>query len=159
MRYTIALPALAVALLLPLSACGGDSGDSAPAASSTPAASPAPAAAPPAEVPGIPLAFAALGESGVTGTGRLVDEGESSLLTIELHGLPGAGSYNAHIHNGSCAEIGGVAVRLTAVTAGADGHGTSSTTFGTADLPEGMLAVQVHGVDGPGIACADIHRH
>lgn len=153
MRYANALPALAVALLLPLAACGGDSGDSAPAASSAPAAAPA------AEAPGIPLAFAALGESGVTGTGRLVEEGESSLLTIELHGLPGAGSYNAHIHNGTCAEIGGVAVRLTAVTAGADGHGTSSTTFGTADLPETPVAVQVHGADGPGIACADVHRH
>lgn len=153
MRYTTALPALAAALLVPLAACGGDSGDSAPPASSTPAA------AAPAEQPGIPLAFTALAESGVTGTGRLVDEGESSLLTIDVHGLPGAGSYNAHIHNGSCAEIGGVAVRLTGVTAGADGHGTSTTTFGTADLPEGAVAVQVHGADGAGVSCADIHRH
>jgi hypothetical protein len=151
-RYTIALRAVPLALLMPLAACGGDPGDSAPPASSAPAAAPA-------ELPGIPLAFMGLGESGVTGTGRLVDEGESSLLTIELQGLPGAGSYNAHVHNGNCAELGGVAVRLTAVTGSADGTGTSSTTFGTADLPEGMLAVQVHGADGSGITCADIHRH
>lgn len=145
---------MALALVvLSLAGCGGDGNGEPP-----PPATAAPETAAP-EPAGIPLVFTATGEVEVTGTGRVLDEGESTLVTIELSGLPGAGSYNAHIHNGTCAEIGGVAVRLTAVTAGEDGRGTSTTTFATADLPEGPLVVQVHGADGPGIACAEIHRH
>ncbi len=143
-------------LLLLLAACGGEagSGDPPPPETSTPAV-PAPDAA----APGIPLGFVEMAESGVTGLGRLVEEGESSLLVIELEGLPGEGEYAAHVHNGSCGELGGVALGLLAVRGNADGTGSSSTTFGTADLPETQLAVQVHGADGSGIACADIHRH
>jgi hypothetical protein len=101
----------------------------------------------------------AMAESGITGLGRLVEEGESSLLTIQLEGLPGAGEYAAHVHNGTCGDPGDVVMRLMPVRGDADGTGTSATTFGTADLPETQVAVQVHGADGAGIACADIHRH
>ena len=153
MRTTSALSTLAAALLLPLSACGGDAADEA-----APAQAPAAAETPAPQ--GMALSFSPSRDSGVTGTGRVVHEGESVTLTVELSGLPGEGSYNAHIHTGTCAEIGGVAVRLNPVEGQAGGSGSASTSFPAADLPaEGNTLVQVHGADGPGIACADIMDH
>lgn len=159
MRTHQTLTAIAAAALLPLAACGGDAGE-APAAGDPPGA--AAPSTPPAQAAGMtmPLTFSPLRDSGVTGAGSIDYAGDSVTVVVQVQGLPGEGSYNAHIHTGTCAEVGGVAVPLTPVTAQADGTGSSTTVFPASDLPmEGTTVVQVHGADGPGATCADIMNH
>ena len=95
--------------------------------------------------------------SGVSGEVTVTTGPDGLAFTVEATGLPAAAEYAVHVHRGVCAEGGPVAAPLTAVTAAADGSGSSTTR-----LPEAEVAtnepvfVQLHGPSGTPLACGDL---
>ncbi len=105
----------------------------------------------------ISVDFSAVGGSAAEGAFRLTREGDSysAVVTIDTH--RGPGDYPVHIHSGSCASGGSVAVPLESVEGGEGGEGQSRTTFSAADLPPGSYFVQLHDAqDRAAIACVDL---
>jgi Cu/Zn superoxide dismutase len=94
--------------------------------------------------------------SGESGTATLTQMGSDVKVVITLKGAP-ATAQPAHIHDGTCAKLGGVANPLTSVTGG-----TSTTTVKglTIDkLLAGTFAINVHESAsnlGKYVACGNI---
>lgn len=111
-----------------------------------------PAEAPPGTVPLEPV-----GESGVFGEANATRSANEILVVLTVSGLEEDGEFPAHIHEGTCAEGGPVAVGLNPVIATAgDGSGTSTTALELDDFDhESPHFFQVHARDGPPIACGD----
>jgi len=94
--------------------------------------------------------------SGQSGTANIFEVGDKTKIELTLRNSP-AGPQPAHVHTGSCAELGGVKYPLTSPV-----NGTSDTTLDVsydellAELP---LAINVHksvAEAGVYVACADI---
>ena len=119
----------------------------------TSAAAPAPGSETGPSTP-VVTQLAAVENSGVTGeaTARHSSTDVTVALTVAN---PPAGELPAHIHTGTCATGGPVAVPLTNVT-----NGQSSTTVTVASLPANAPSfVQVHDPSGKPIACGDMQGH
>lgn len=140
-RYVARSWALFALPALLLASCGGDPGG-------------APAEEASEE---ISADFSAVGGSAAEGAFRMTRDGDnfSAVVTIDTH--RGPGDYPVHIHSGTCATGGSVAVPLESVEGGEGGEGQSRTTFPAADLPPGSYFVQLHDAqDQAAIACADL---
>jgi hypothetical protein len=106
------------------------------------------------------ITLAAVGSSGVTGEAMTMNSDDLMVLLVELQGLPPEGTFPAHIHAGTCASGGPVAVRLNPVNSLADGTGTSITTMDASEVPaDGSFFVQIHGEANAPIACGDLPRN
>jgi hypothetical protein len=97
----------------------------------------------------------------VSGTGLITDLGAGQIrVDLTITGLT-PGSHNAHIHVGSCNQLGPVKYPLTPLQAGADGKSSSSTTV-TASFSEitaGGLYLNVHNEPNTptyNAACGDV---
>lgn len=159
-RSPFRLAALAAAALL-LPACGADeAGDELPQeAEEAPQAMEA-APSPMDTMIHVTIALAEANDSGVSGEAMAMHAEDAVVVILELDGLPGEGEYAAHIHRGSCAEGGPVAVPLDPVVGLADGTGTSTTTLEADELEEDApYFIQVHGEGGTPIACGDMEGH
>ena len=81
-------------------------------------------------------------DSGESGKAKLVEENNQVTVTISLDGAPEDVSQPAHIHLGSCPEVGGVQYPLTNIL-----NGESTTTIDVtldqlkSELP---LAINIH---------------
>ena len=107
----------------------------------------------------IVVALSAQNSSGMNGTATLTDMDGSTLVELALTGAPAGITQPAHIHTGSCANIGGVVYPLTSPV-----NGVSETTLGVsletilAGLP---LALNVHKSAAEAnvyVACGDLAR-
>jgi hypothetical protein len=134
-----------------------------------PAAAPAPTAAPAAapKTGGIKAAgnFANGNPSTASGQLQVVDLGAGkSRITVRLTGLTASTSHMGHIHVGTCAAVGPVAVALPAITADAAGNGTASAEIEPAKLPADIyVAYHQRGPGDPAgiggfIACGEIPK-
>ena len=132
-RTGLALLLLVAVLAVGLAACGGDDDEA-----DEPAA-PATTAAEEGEI--ITVDLGEQTSSGESGTATLTSDGEQTVVTIELTGAPADTAQPAHIHSGSCAELGDVVYPLTNVEGGA-----SETTVAAplADLQGAAFAINVH---------------
>lgn len=111
---------------------------------------------PPAEVS---VTLEALNESGVTGSAVAMHEGDSVVVEVQVQGASADGELPAHIHEGDCATGGSVLVPLSSVAV-TGGTGSSTTTLGADQVPEGQAAyIQVHGPEGQPIACGNLQGH
>jgi hypothetical protein len=132
-RAGLALLLLVGVLALGLAACGGDDDETAePAAPATTAAG---------EAESVSVDIGEQNGSGESGTATLTADGEQTVVTIELSGAPADTPQPAHIHTGSCAEIGDVVHPLENVVGG-----MSETTVAApiADLQGAAFAINVH---------------
>jgi hypothetical protein len=80
--------------------------------------------------------------SGESGTATITPSGDGVVVKIDLKGEPSGVAQPAHIHTGTCANLGGVYKPLTSVS-----NGQSTTTISgltTADLMKGTYAINVH---------------
>ncbi|MEX1997824.1 MAG: CHRD domain-containing protein [Candidatus Andersenbacteria bacterium] len=88
------------------------------------------------------VALGAQNDSGMSGVATLTDMNGSTLVALDLAGAPEGVAQPAHIHTGSCADIGGVVYPLEFPV-----NGISETLLSVsldtilADLP---LALNVH---------------
>lgn len=157
----LALPGLVIALTF---GCGGDPGDAAPDETGSMEESANEVTPEPAE-PGMgtdeitehTVQLAAIDDSGVSGdaTGMLTED--ALVVMIEVEGLPAEGEYAVHIHNGTCAEGGQVAVALDPVIGLSDGTGASTTTLEPDEIDQSTPHfVQVVGEGGTPVACGDM---
>jgi CHRD domain len=133
-RTGLALLLLVAALALGLAGCGGDDDDG-----NGEAAAPATTAAEEGE--SVTVDLGEQNGSGESGTATLTSDGEQTVVVIELTGAPADTPQPAHIHSGTCAEIGDVVHPLTNVEGGA-----SETTVAAplADLQAAAFAINVH---------------
>ena len=144
----------AVAMIVMAAACAEneDADDDALPADSA-ALAPAPGSAAPSSAP-VVTQLAAVGGSNVTGEATATHTPSDVTVAINLTGAP-AGELPAHIHTGTCAAGGPVAVELTKVN-----NGQSSTTVPLSSLPANQESfVQVHDASGKAIACGDMQGH
>lgn len=94
-------------------------------------------------------------DSGITGEVTATHTASDVTVQITLNGAKEGVSYPAHIHTGTCASGGPVAVELTAVTGG-----QSSTTVEASKLPANQPAfVQIHDASNNPVACSDLKGH
>jgi hypothetical protein len=108
--------------------------------------------------------LASVGNSGVTGSAQVAAEGAGVKVTLDLTGARAAGTHQAHIHQGTCEQLGGVEAPLNAVEVDASGNGSSITTVTTPmnTVMDGRHVVSVHeagGSPGAPIACGAIMSH
>ena len=127
-------------------------------------ASQAAANAPPAVTAAPQVAMATRNNSGITGSATLAASGDSTTITVALHGVTPGQTYASHVHAGGCDTPGAMLIPLTSVVAGADSAGTSTTTIATARLDSartqyGALLVQSHLPSGTPAACGDLPAH
>ena len=132
-RLRLALLLVLGVLALGIAACGGE--DEEPAGE--PAAT---AAEEEGEGEAVTVELAEQNDSGESGTATLTPDGEQTTVTIELTGAPST-PQPAHIHSGSCAELGDVVHPLDDVT---DGMSETTVAAPLADLQEGEFAINVH---------------
>jgi hypothetical protein len=93
--------------------------------------------------------------SGITGEVTATHTANDVTVQISLSGATEGATYPAHIHTGTCASGGPVAVELTTVSAG-----QSTTTVENSKLPADQSAfVQVHNANGNPVACSDLQGH
>jgi hypothetical protein len=148
----------ALALLAPLAACGGDELPAPATETAPPPAAETPP--PPAEMMHATIVLDEVNSSGVTGEAMAMHSDDAVVVILDLDGLTDEGEYAAHIHIGSCAEGGPVAVSLNPVLGLADGTGTSTTTLEAHELTEGdPHFIMVHGEGGTPIVCGDMEGH
>ncbi|TVR55127.1 MAG: hypothetical protein EA421_07195 [Gemmatimonadales bacterium] len=148
----------ALALLAPLAACGGDELPAPAAETAPPPAAEAPP--PPTEMMHATIVLDEVNSSGVSGEAMAMHSDDAVVVILDLDGLTDEGEYAAHIHIGSCAEGGPVAVSLNPVLGLADGTGTSTTTLEADELTEGdPHFIMVHGEGGTPIVCGDLEGH
>ena len=148
----------ALALLAPLAACGGDEAPAPATETAPPPATEAPP--PPTEMMHATVVLDEVNSSGVSGEAMAMHSDDAVVVILDLDGLTDEGEYAAHIHIGSCAEGGPVAVSLNPVLGLADGTGTSTTTLEADELAEGdPHFIMVHGEGGTPIVCGDLEGH
>lgn len=103
--------------------------------------------------------LSAQNSSGESGTATLTQMGADVKVVISLKGAPATTPQPAHIHDGTCADLKGVAYPLSNVVAG-----TSTTTVKgvTIDkLLDGKYAINVHESAanlGKYVACGEIAK-
>lgn len=88
------------------------------------------------------VALSAQNDSGMTGTATFTDVDGSTLVELDLTGAPEEVVQPAHIHTGSCADIGGVVYPLESPV-----NGISETTLNVSldnILGQLPLALNVH---------------
>lgn len=143
--WTAALLVL-VALAIPVAGCGGDDEE----ATETPTATEGEAGE------SVMIELSEQSSSGESGTATLeaVSSGMTR-VTIELENAP-AEPQPAHIHSGSCAELGDVVHPLTNVEGGSS---ETEVAASLEDLQSGDFAINVHQSEadiGTYVACGDI---
>lgn len=133
-RIGFVLVLCVAALAFVVAGCGGDDDDG-----NGEAGAPATTAAEEGE--GVTVDLGEQNGSGESGTATLTADGEQTVVTIELTGAPADTPQPAHIHSGSCAEIGDVVHPLANVEGG-----MSETTVEAplADLQGAAFAINVH---------------
>lgn len=104
------------------------------------------------------ITLEARNQSGISGTAHTERAmGDSTVVVLELEGLEEDSEYPAHVHSGSCADGGPVAVPLNPVTGGAEGSGTSRTTIDVTQFSDTLTYfVQAHQPGGQPAACANV---
>jgi hypothetical protein len=143
----------AVAMIVMAAACAENETDDADLPADSAALTPATGSEAPPSAP-VVTQLAAVGGSGVTGEATATHTPTDVTVAINVTGAP-AGDLPAHIHTGTCAAGGPVAVELTRVS-----NGQSSTTVSLASLPANQSSfVQVHDASGKAIACGDMQGH
>ena len=144
-RVGVVLTVLMAALALAAAGCGGD--DEEPAAEATTAATGGGT---------VTIDLAEQNGSGQSGTATLESmDGGMTHVTIEL-GSPPADPQPAHIHSGTCAELGDVVHPLTNVEGGSS---ETDVAASLEDLQAADFAVNVHMSEadiGTYVACGDI---
>jgi opacity protein-like surface antigen len=116
-----------------------------------------PAVAASAATSSLTIPIATQNGSGESGTATLTQAGSDVTVVLTIKGGPATTAQPAHIHDGTCADIKGVAYPLTSVVGG-----TSTTTVKdvTIDkLTAGTYAINVHesAADlGKYVACGNI---
>ena len=165
-------------LPLVVAACGGGDEEETAATADTGAVTTAPAPAPMdtgGMAAGMDTGMAAaggmnsvtlspVGNSGVSGTATVTEQGAQTVVALNLMGAPGAGTHAAHIHTGTCDSPGAVVAPLQSVSVDASGTGTSTTTL---DIPmatvmNGQHIVAAHeagGSPGSPVVCGAIPAH
>ncbi len=98
-----------------------------------------PAAAAPSAVT---VTLSAQNGSGENGTATLTQVGGDVQVVIALSGAPAATAQPAHIHTGTCSDLGGVAYPLTSVTGGKSTTTVKGVTI--AALLAKPTAINVH---------------
>lgn len=152
------LGALALAVLLAVTACADDT--EAPIEDLDPAPQTAPESAPASEMIHHTISLDAMNESGVAGEAMAMHSDDAVVIMLEIEGLPGEGEYPAHIHSGNCADGGPVAVPLDPVIGLPDGTGASTTTLEIDEVSEDEPHfIMVHGEGTNPIACGDMEGH
>ena len=105
----------------------------------------------------VTVALAQQNASGQKGTATLRDIGGETEVVLNLTGEASGGSEPAHIHLGSCANLGAVQYPLTNV---ANGHSTTTLGVALADILGSLpLAINVHksaASISTYVACGDI---
>lgn len=105
------------------------------------------------------IALSAQNNSGESGTAKIEDFDGKAKVTLNLTGAPSGVTQPAHIHTGSCANLGGVKYPLNFPV-----NGKSETTLDISldELLDGLpLAVNVHKSAAEAniyVACGDIER-
>jgi ABC-type glycerol-3-phosphate transport system substrate-binding protein len=149
-RTGLLLAVLAALLALAATGCGGDDGEEeTPAATATTGGG-----------GGEPITvdLEEQNGSGETGTATLTPAGDGKItVKVELSNSP-ADPQPAHIHTGTCAQLGDVAFPLTNVEGG-----SSETEVSTSldDLQAADFAINVHKSEadiGTYVACGDIPK-
>ncbi len=130
----VALLFLLAALALSPAACGGDDDEG-----NGDAAAPATIAAEEGE--SVTVDLGEQNSSGESGAATLTEDGEQTVVVIELTGAPADTPQPAHIHSGTCAELGDVVHPLTNVEGGAS---ETMVAAPLADLQTGDFAINVH---------------
>jgi hypothetical protein len=123
LRSTRSLGALALLIAtLTLAACGGDDDDEAGGNGE------------------VTVELAEQNDSGQSGTATLTPAGEQTTVTLELSNPPGD-PQPAHIHSGTCEELGEVVYPLENLE-----EGTSETTVDASleELQNGEFAINAH---------------
>jgi ABC-type glycerol-3-phosphate transport system substrate-binding protein len=110
------------------------------------------------------VALAAVNASGITGDAVVSGSGSGAQVVLTLRGAKAAGTHQAHVHSGTCAQPGPPVAPLQPVTVDASGTGSSTSTIdvGMAALMDGGHIVSAHEAGGnPGamIACGRIEAH
>jgi hypothetical protein len=107
----------------------------------------------------ITVPLATQNNSGVSGTATLTEMGNQTQVVIHVTGEPSGGSEPAHIHVGTCTNLGAVKYPLANVVNG------TSTTVVNASLPSlmtGNFAINLHKSAAQiqvYVACGDIPRN
>ena len=86
------------------------------------------------------IAVTAQNDSGQSGTATLSADGDQTRVVIDLGNSPG-GPQPAHIHTGTCANLGGIAYNLEFPR---DGKSTSTVAAPLSALQTGNFAINVH---------------
>lgn len=148
---------MAMTLVAGLAACGGaGDGGMEDDTASMPESDAAATGAEEAAAMGATVTLNALNESGITGTAEVRGAGDDVEIEVSFEGLTEGETYPVHLHEGTCADGGGVAAPIGEVTGGADGTGSASATLAAADLSaEGSYYVQGHLPDGQPAVCGD----
>jgi len=91
---------------------------------------------------GVVVTLAEQNDSGETGS-AVIDEVDGALrVTLDMQGQPAGVAQPAHIHSGTCAELGGVVYPLTSPT---DGGSVTDVAVSLAELQAGgPVAVNIH---------------
>jgi hypothetical protein len=146
-------PGLVAAIVVCLMA-GWSIPASAQDASGTPAETPV--ASPAADAPRIELEFTELNDSGVSGTATLYENGDRTIVELDLEGT--GEDHPAHIHEGTCDDIAPQpAYNLANV--GEDGTSTSLVDAPLQELIDGDYVIDLHRAPnelGTLIVCAAI---
>ncbi|MCL4507897.1 MAG: hypothetical protein M1296_00060, partial [Chloroflexi bacterium] len=79
--------------------------------------------------------------SGISGTATLTAMGSQTQVVLSLTGEPAGGSEPAHIHTGTCTNLGGVKYPLVSVVNGAS---TTTVNAPLTTLTSGGYAINVH---------------
>lgn len=106
----------------------------------------------------VTLEFKALNNSGESGKATLTPVDGKTKVAIDLTGAPEDLAQPAHIHHGTCQNLGGPAYPLEAVK-----NGKSQTTIDAkiSDLTAGDFAINVHKSEkeiSTYVACGDIPK-
>lgn len=143
----------ALAMIVMTAACAETDEAEVATTADTMAAMPAPGSEAGPSAP-VVTTLAAVENSGVTGEATATHTPTDVTVAVSVSGAPDA-ELPAHIHTGTCATGGPVAVELTKLT-----NGQSSTTVTLASLPANQPSfVQVHNAEGKPIACGDMQGH
>jgi len=87
----------------------------------------------------VTVSLAAQNNSGMSGTAVLTPDGGGTKVVLTLSNAPGP--HPAHIHSGSCPNVGAVVYPLTSVT---NGHSETTVAASIADLMKQPMAINVH---------------
>ena len=100
--------------------------------------------------------------STVSGKATVTTDGAKSKVVVQLSALEPNSKHAGHVHVGSCATPGPVAVGLNTITADGSGNGTSTTEIDSAKLAGSVyIAFHQRAADdangiGAVISCGDI---